>query len=326
MSLFESANAQALDQDVVEQAMLWMVTLQSGVCSETERMACHHWRKQSAVHEAAWQRLTGLNRDVRESAQLIAPESARRLLKARHATSRRSLLKGFAGLGVVMATGVSVHERVLLPQLFSDYHTAIGERRTVSLSDGVGLTLDTHTALDTQASAAGLNLKLNLGRVLLSNYKTPDATVQTANGRIHPAPYSRLIVSQGLPDQPGTQVQVLAGSASIEQGRADRISLQAGQQLTFSSHWSGEPTQVIAASTAWVDGLLIAERMPLAQVIAQLNRYRRGVLRCDPVVSALQVSGSFSIDHPDASLALLTRVLPIRVQRVFGYWANVVPA
>ncbi|MFP3517066.1 DUF4880 domain-containing protein [Pseudomonas sp. SIMBA_077] len=326
MSLLESLNAQPLDQDVVEQAMLWMVTLQSGVCSETERMACLHWRKQSAVHEAAWQRLCGLNRDVRESAQLIAPESARRLLKARHGTSRRTLLKGFAGLGVVMATGVSVHERVLLPQLFSDYRTAVGERRTVSLSNGVGVMLDTHSALDTHAIAAGLNLKLNLGRVLVSNSTAPDLTVQTANGRIHPAQHSRLIVSQGLADQPGTQVQILAGSASIELGRADRISLQDGQQLTFGSHGRGEPTPVTAASTAWVDGLLIAERMPLAQVVAQLNRYRRGMLRCDPAVGALQVSGAFSIDRPDASLELLTRVLPVRVQRVFGYWANVVPA
>ena len=54
-------------------------------------------------------------------------------------------------------------------------------------------------------------------------------------------------------------------------------------------------------------------------MIAQLNLYRRGVVRCDPQVAALRVSGSFSIDRPDASLDLLTRVLPIRVQRVFGY-------
>jgi transmembrane sensor len=81
-----------------------------------------------------------------------------------------------------------------------------------------------------------------------------------------------------------------------------------------------------AGAQAWVDGLLIAERMPLGQVLAQLDRYRRGVLRCDPAVAALQVSGSFSLDRPDASLDLLASVLPIRVQRVFGYWANVVVA
>ena len=326
MKRFDAANAHALDQDIVEQAMLWMVTLQSGVCTESERQACDHWRKQSAAHEMAWQRLTGLNRDVRESAQLIAPQSVRRLLQARHTSTRRGLLKGFAGLGVVLATGVSVRERVLLPELFSDYRTATGERRTVSLADGVGLTLDTHTALDTQTSASGLDLTLNLGRMLLTQTDTLPVTLNTAHGRVLPARHSRLIISQGLPGQRGTQVQLLAGSASVELNRGDRISLDTGQQLTFDSHAHDEATRVTAASTAWLSGLLIAERMPLGQVIAQLNRYRRGVVRCDPAVAALQVSGSFSIDRPDASLDLLARVLPIRVQRVFGYWANVVAA
>lgn len=326
MSLFEPANAQPLDQDVVEQAMLWMVTLQSGVCSEAEHQACRNWRKQSATHEMAWQRLSGLNRDVRESTQLLPPEGARSLLRARNATSRRALLKGFAGLGLVMAAGIGVRERVLLPELFSDYRTATGERRRFYLADGVGLTLDTHTALDTQATATGIDLTLNLGRVLLTSAAPAHITLNTLYARVQPAAHSRLIISQGLPELPGTQVQMLAGSASLELIRGEHISLQAGQQLTVDSHGAGHPAQVTAASQAWIDGLLIAERMPLAQVITQLNRYRRGVLRCDPAVASLQVSGSFSIDQPDASLELLTRVLPIRVQRVFGYWANVVPA
>ncbi|MEB0207226.1 DUF4880 domain-containing protein [Pseudomonas sp. CCC3.1] len=326
MSLFEPANAQRLDQDVVEQAMLWMVTLQSGVCSEAEHQACYNWRKQSPAHEMAWQRLTGLNRDVRESTHLLAPEGARSLLRARNTTSRRTLLKGFAGLGLVMAAGVGVRERVLLPELFSDYRTATGERRRIYLADGVGLTLDTHTALDTQATATGIDLTLNLGRVLLTCAVPAHITLNTIHGRVQPTTPARLIVSQGLPDLPGTQVQMLAGSASLELTRGGRISLEAGQQLTVDSHGAGQSSQVTAASQAWLNGLLIADRMPLAHVIGQLNRYRRGVLRCDPAVAALQVSGSFSIDQPDASLDLLARVLPIRVQRVFGYWANVVPA
>ena len=36
MSLFEPANTQRLDQDVVEQALQWMVTVQSGVSTEAE--------------------------------------------------------------------------------------------------------------------------------------------------------------------------------------------------------------------------------------------------------------------------------------------------
>ena len=323
MNRFEPCNAQRLDHDVVEQALQWMVIVQSGVSTEAERQACQHWRTQSAQHEMAWQRLTGLNADFRDSTRMLPAAEARTLLRSRHATSRRTLLKGFAGLGVALATGFSVRERILLPELFSDYRTATGERRQFSLARQVELTLDTHTALDARTTGTGTDLTLNLGRVLITG---ANVCLSTVHGRVLPAARSRLVISQNLPGIDGTRVQVLTGSASIELARGDRFNLGAGQQLTFDRHGAGPCSQVSAGADAWVKGLLIAERMPLSQVIAQLNRYRPGVVRCDPAVAALQVSGSFSIDRPDASLDLLTHVLPIRVQRVFGYWANVVPA
>lgn len=326
MSLFEPTPAQGLEQDVIEQAMLWMVTLQSGISTEAERSACQQWRNQSLAHEMAWQRLTGLNRDIRESTRSLAPAGARRLLQARTDTSRRTVLKGFAGLGMVLATGFAVRERVLLPTLFSDYRTATGERQQLQVASGVGLTLDTHTALDARTTASGVHLALSLGRVLLTSATGLPITLTTADGAIRPTPHARLIVSHDLPGIPTTQVQVLAGSASVELAHGDRFQVNAGQQMAFDSRVAGASSPVTPTAQAWVAGQLIADRMPLSQVIAQLNRYRPGVLRCDPAVAALQVSGAFSLDQPEASLDLLARVLPIRVQRVFGYWATVVPA
>ena len=99
-----------------------------------------------------------------------------------------------------------------------------------------------------------------------------------------------------------------------------------GRQLSFDRLQGGPLATVSFSADAWTQGLLIAERTPLVEVLEQLDRYRRGVLRCDPAVAGLQVSGSFSLDQPEASLDLLAKVLPVRVQRVFGYLATVVPA
>ena len=88
MSLFEPANTQRLDQDVVEQALQWMVTVQSGVSTEAELLACQHWRAQSAQHELAWQRLTGLNTDIRDSTRMLPAAGARTLLRSRNASLR----------------------------------------------------------------------------------------------------------------------------------------------------------------------------------------------------------------------------------------------
>ncbi|WP_339425904.1 DUF4880 domain-containing protein [Pseudomonas proteolytica] len=322
MTMFQPADDQLLDEYVLDQALMWMVTLQSGVSGAAEQRACAAWRNANPQHELAWQRLTGLSRDLRSSTSALPAPSARQLLRARSLTSRRTLLKGFAGLGVAAAMGLSVRERVLLPQLFSDYRTTTGERRPVLLAGAGEVQLDTQTAVDVR----GPQLTLNQGRLLLATAADTFVGIKTAHGWVRPAALSRLIISQDLAGQHGTQVQMLAGSVVVEPLQGARVAIGTGQQLTFDRHQSSPVQPLLPAADAWTRGLLIAERMPLAQVIEQLNRYRRGVLRCDPAVAGLQVSGSFSLDRPDASLDLLAKVLPVRVQRVFGYLATVVPA
>ncbi len=322
MNRFKVANDQPLDESVLDQALNWMVALQSGTSSAAEQQACQHWRNENPQHELAWQRLAGLSRDMRLNTHVLTAPGARQLLQARSAVSRRTLLKGFAGLSVATALGLSVRERVLLPELFSDYHTATGERRHVRLAEGGELQLDTRTAIDVE----GARLALNLGRLLLANGTSDTRAIKTANGWIRPAALSRLIISHGLPHQPGTQVQMLSGSALVEPLHGPRTHVEAGQQLSFNSLLSWQPTRVPPTAEAWTQGLLIAERMPLGEMLEQLDRYRRGLLRCDPAVAGLQVSGSFSLDQPEASLDLLAKVLPVRVQRVWGYLATVVPA
>lgn len=41
--------------------------------------------------------------------------------------------------------------------------------------------------------------------------------------------------------------------------------------------------------------MLMADRMPLAEVLAELARYRRGLLRCDPQLARLAVSGAYPL-------------------------------
>lgn len=312
----------ALEERVLEQALQWIVTLQSGTSGAADQYACQQWRNEHPQHELAWQRLVGLTREMRASTQALPAPSARQLLRARSTPSRRTVLKGFAGLSIASALGLSVRERVLLPELFSDYHTATGERRRVLLANTGELQLDTRTAVDVH----GTDLTLSLGRLLLTTGANGAMAIRTDNDWVRPAALSRLIISQGLPRQPGTQVQILSGNASVEPLHGVGLHLLAGQQVGFDSRQNGQPSSVPSTAEAWTQGLLIAERMPLAEVLEQLDRYRRGVLRCDPSVAGLQVSGSFSLDHPEASLDLLTQVLPVRVQRVFGYLATVVPA
>ncbi|MEN5202555.1 DUF4880 domain-containing protein [Pseudomonas wadenswilerensis] len=318
-----TAHEPCLDPQILEQAMLWMVRLQSGVSSDAEQLACQRWRQESAAHELAWQRLTGISQGLREGTRGLSAAGARSLLEARSLPSRRAVLKGLAAGGVLIATGYGVQQRTVLPTLFSDYGTATGERRHWSLASGLALQLDTRSALDSDVVDGDRVLTLNRGRVLLEVEQGASVSLRTADARVRPATLSRLVVSQ---QSTGTLVQVLKGAAQVEHGQGARVALEASWQQLYSSSRAGPLVPLAVGAEAWTQGLLVAQRMPLGELLAELDRYRPGVLRCDPRITGLQVSGSFSIDQPDASLELITQVLPVRVQRVLGYWASVVPA
>lgn len=71
--------------------------------------------------------------------------------------------------------------------------------------------------------------------------------------------------------------------------------------------------------------MLYAERMPLPDFVAELARYRPGILRCDPALAALTVSGAFQLDDTDAALRALAATLPLRVDTRSRYWVTLTP-
>lgn len=71
--------------------------------------------------------------------------------------------------------------------------------------------------------------------------------------------------------------------------------------------------------------MLLAQDMPLAEVLAEMARHRDGLLRCDPRVAAIRVSGAISLSDTDGGLDLLAQTLPVRIQRRTAWWVVVGP-
>jgi transmembrane sensor len=76
---------------------------------------------------------------------------------------------------------------------------------------------------------------------------------------------------------------------------------------------------------AWTEGVIVADRMPLGQLVAELDRYLPGKLRCDPAVADLTISGVFPLDQPARILAAIARTLPVRVDSFTEYWITLRP-
>ena len=99
----------------------------------------------------------------------------------------------------------------------------------------------------------------------------------------------------------------------------------AGQQVEVEGTTIGPVEAIAGDMAAWTAGHLIVDNARLADVIAELDRYRRGRLGCDPRVTELRVSGAFPVLDVDRALAALEATLPVRVDRANAYWATVRP-
>lgn len=124
-----------------------------------------------------------------------------------------------------------------------------------------------------------------------------------------------------------TRLTVLehAVEAQLAQDARQTRRVNAGEQISFSATAFGDK-QSAAAEDGWLRGVLSVSQWRLDRVIAELARYRRGHLSCDPAVAGLRVSGSFPLNDTDRALALLSQTLPIRLQSFTRYWLQIVPA
>ena len=65
--------------------------------------------------------------------------------------------------------------------------------------------------------------------------------------------------------------------------------------------------------------------MPLRALLAELGRYRRGLLACSDAVAGLRVSGTFPLADTDRALSVITEAFPLRQRRLTDYWVTLLP-
>ena len=80
----------------------------------------------------------------------------------------------------------------------------------------------------------------------------------------------------------------------------------------------------VAGGVTWAASAVVAKRMRLDDLTAELARYRHGWLRCDPAIAQLEVSGVFQLDDIDRALSALSDSLPVRIERFTPLWTRVV--
>ncbi|WP_409567139.1 FecR domain-containing protein [Pseudomonas sp.] len=187
------------------------------------------------------------------------------------------------------------------------------------------MSLDTQTAVDITFDATQRLLHLRAGEILVTTH--PDRLnrplrVQTEQGVIRPVG-TRFSVRQ---EANACRVSVFAGAVDVRPREAGSdLRVTAGQTVRFDRLGVSPATPLPAGAGDWAHGVLRVERMPLAAFVEELNRYRRGWLRCDPQVGPLLISGAFQLRDTDLVLSAVSQALPVQVVYRTRYWVTLQP-
>ena len=318
-------NIENQHDDVIDNATRWIVLLRSGQASEADWHAYRQWRAQDPRHEQLCAQLeTRLGVFKVPIAQGVSGKVLQQALTT-PGTSRRKLLQGaLACTGVALGASLLVSQRTALGELTADVSTGTAERRTVSLPDGSELYLNAKSAVDLDFSGphrivrlldGELRVKVAVNPATPFQLVTPQALIQVLGSDLT----VREREGQGL-------VVALKGALQIARQGLETLQLQTGHEVSYD-RYGFSPVRVMSlGAAAWVDGLLEVRDVPLAQIIEALRPYRGGVLRIDPAVAELRVSGMFRLDKTEQVLDTLARTLPIQVLRRSDYWVTVTSA
>lgn len=304
--------------EVLEAAAGWLVRLHDGPVDDRVRVELAAWCDAHPDHARAWRHAEVLMADFSS----LPPDLGQATL-ARRRVSRRQLTRQLA---LLLAAGPALWlgaRSVPWQALTADYRTATGEQRDIRLADGSLVALNTASAIRVVTSPEPVRLELVAGELLVTvPRKIVPLQLTSAHGQVALSD-ARVLVRRY---DHGERVSVLDGQAHLSvNGVRDGLVLQAGWEAWLRR---SEPMRPAAADTgrdAWTRGMLIADRMRLADVLAEMGRYRRGVLRCHPSVADLPVSGALPVRDSDRGLALLAASFPVSVRRVTDYWVSVEP-
>lgn len=300
-------------------ASSWYAQLCSGSVEAAEQQAWQRWYDADESHRQAWQRIEAL----REQLGLLPGPVASSALRGVD-QGRRRLLGSLALIGLAAPLGWFAWRSDTRRHWLADYRSGVGERRQWRLSDGSELMLGTASAAQWQVDGQRRLLRLLGGEALIHG-------VDEARPLLLESPHG-MVRTQGArfcvrSDEQGCRVAVLEQRVEVAPLHHPHTlqALTAGYQLRFDAERLGPQRANDAATAAWTQGSLLALDQPLGEVIAELARYRHGVLRLDPALAGLKVSGSFPLADTDRALAALEHSFPLRVVRRTDYWVTLVP-
>jgi len=288
----------------------------AGAATAAEQELAAHWRTGSPECQAALQTAEHLWAST-DGSVLQSSVPAPQRNDPRRARRNSLGLLGLGGLTAMLWGGgrwywqQPVFELALL--------TEHAQQRDMPLPDGSEISLAPHTRARIVMYRDRREVLLDNGEMRFRVAQDMDRpfTVATAWGRV------RVLGTVFSVSARAGQMRVEVAEGRVSVWPADHVAapppvtLTAGDAIEADHGGLGTPSRVPTDSVAaWRNGWLVFNNTPLDQVLAQWNDYlsRPLLLGSHPLLKQLRLSGSFPLRQPQAFLAGLPDMLPVRVQ------------
>jgi RNA polymerase sigma factor (sigma-70 family) len=242
------------------------------------------------------------------------------------ASSRRHAITSMLTVGGLACLGGWVgwaHWRAqpLYQQAFS---TRRGQQQRLMLPDGSQLRLDTATRIEVAFHRSHRHVRLLQGQAFFD--VAPDSArpfhvrADTVNVTVVGTRFSVRLTPE-VPGRAGVEVAVEHGRVRVAAGGGvaapwQPLLLEADQRAVFDTAGRLRSVERLPPGGAapWRERLLSVDNRPLAQALAELERYApQGIASVDPAVAGLRLSGTFDPHDATTTRRLLTAALPLRL-------------
>lgn len=295
-------------QSVSDQALAWLAHLQKGEVSKAERQHFQDWCSSDPSHQQAYEQAEQFWRLLENPAKAV---HARLQKQPSHKPVKMKFWPSFAQAACLVLVLIGLFSTLpnLIQDWQSDFVTASGERRVIGLEDGSQLTMNTDSAVTIEFSGSQRRVKLLRG----------EAYFEVAANKARPF----VVVA----DEVAVRAVGTAFSVAVLDGNKKEVAVSEGvvavmasgqtRQLTAdqSLRWHKgklETTNAINLedTLAWRHGQVVFVQQSLAEVIREVNRYRKWpIIVANRTLAKRNISGVLKTGDPNAVVSALTHTL-----------------
>lgn len=310
---------QPIPKEISDAASRWVTARDAGTMTDSDERELAEWLAADPRHPRAFAQVDAFWGTISGS-QVKTALHDRYGIPAQNAKYRRRLSPKWMGpaLAASLALVVIGAANDWPTRLRADAMTATGERRTVPLTDGSVVQLNTESAIAIEYSGNRRIVRLLKGEAAFT--VAPDRArpfTVDAGGGSTTALGTRFIVRRNGENTDVTVTEHLVRVAWPTSPKENGI-VSEGEATRYGPGGIDPAHRVDAVSiSAWTRGTLVFVDRPLGEVVAELNRYHPGYIRVlGSELWSRRVSGGFSTDDPMGAVDTLQHTLGVCSTRI----------